>query len=677
MTFNKLSYYKYRGFIPILITLILIISTFDGLTIFTHAQTVIGTQNVYHEHVGRNGSGCYTKRKEVTETIETPCPGQMVYFADADKSQCSFCGASYFGDQSGRECYYSTTREEKHTYYDLGCGLSTGSVMGKFEVSKSTEEWVKELYLTMSVEPLSVTSDSNSPFNINNENVAGYEYKVTACGDYSVSLKTAYGYSAPALNVPVRNIDTTGPTLVNYSYSPTAWTANSITITLDSVEDLQPDKSQGCGLSDTPYSYDNGTNWVSNNSFTVDSNGNNTVLLKDKLDNISTYTINIQNIDKEAPRITDVDYDKTEYVKNVTLVVTADDIMSDGREGVGLHETPYSFDDGETWSDDNTLFVEECCSIDIAVRDKLENISRLTVEINNIDCYGPEITHTPHPSGPTTGSVRVNICVKDVGYNGSRGIGLPEEYLSFDNGSTWTDKNYFSTDVNKKVSVLARDKNDNISSYTIKIDNIYTESDEEPPEEDDPPKVIPTPSPTPNPPPSTPPKKIRKRKPTVTPPSDDTPTENITPSPTTKQVKIDSREKQDAPKEIVISNFDNNGDDGFSWIDMLLIILAALLALLLLFLLLFLLSRMVRIYNIIGKNDFSFKGICLIHCKDGIYEINIDKSIIDACGTNKLELRFSKLFILMHRDDDVTVYLPDKQSYIVKPSDASLLVIKH
>ena len=90
-------------------------------------------------------------------------------------------------------------------------------------------------------------------------------------------------------------------------------------------------------------------------------------------------------VDDKSPTIQSITGNPENWEKNATLQINA----SDG-DGIGLHETPYSFDGGNTWQASNKKTVTSNGTITIKVRDKAGNTSNATeVKITKVDSEPP------------------------------------------------------------------------------------------------------------------------------------------------------------------------------------------------------------------------------------------------------------------------------------------------
>lgn len=442
-------------------------------------QAVSFSKKIYHKHTGSSGSGggCHSVKNTGTRTEKIKCSGKMVYWPDLDSTSCSKCGGSYSGDQSGRGCWEEDTKTVKYTYYTLGCNKSESTFLGSLTVTQDITDWTRSLHLTGSY---SVEADlmkvSDKPFIWNGEDATDNAvYEVTESGDYTLQLNADSNANTIAgmVLVEVRNVDVTAPFVRAHTQEPQSeWTKEGVVVTLTDVVDLQPDGSEGCGLHEQPYSYDNGETWTVENSHIYLENGTHSILVRDALENTSSYDVTFYNVDCTPPAIHMIDYDHTKNIRTLTIVLTAEDIQPDGSGGCGLHEQPYSFDGGQTWTAEKTLFVDKNGTISIAVRDKLENVQYLDENITNIDCTGPEISYKMKHHSWTNEDVKLYLSAKDINEDGSMGIGLPAAWYSLDGGKSWLGEEVTIYEENQKITVIARDNHDNRSTLHLKINQI-------------------------------------------------------------------------------------------------------------------------------------------------------------------------------------------------------------
>ncbi len=444
------------------------------------SHSAVFSQNIYHQHTGSSsGGGCYSLHRTGSRTEEYPCRGTMVYFPEYDKTQCNKCGASYFGDESGRDCWHKETKTVTYSYYDLGCGKSPSTFLGSVTVTQSTTEWAKSLLLSASysADGMSVTE---CPFSWNGgAATAESTFEVTANGNYSLRLNADgnANTAAAVVNIPIRNIDVTAPTVSGHSLLPQEeWTKEGVLVTLGEVHDLQPDGTMGCGLHELPYSYDNGQTWVGENHYLYKENGVHTILIRDALENIASYEVFFSNVDTTPPTVTGVKYDDTKNIRTTLLSVSANDLQPDGSEGCGLHEMTYSFDGGVTWGEAPEKLISANGVVTVAVRDKLENVVTQEISITNIDCYAPTLNYEMKHDSWTNEDVKLYLRAEDINADGSGGIGLADSWYSLDGGNSWNNKDVLVFENNCEFSVISRDRHDNRSVTDISIRQIDKDS---------------------------------------------------------------------------------------------------------------------------------------------------------------------------------------------------------
>ena len=446
------------------------------LPITAHAAEESVTYPIYHVHTGNSdsGGGCYNIQCSGSRDIEIPCGGTLHYWGDSwGTSECNRCGASYHGDRGGEGCPHSETRSESYTYYEMGCGYGSGAVVGYVTYTRSTSDWCKDFYIDVSYESHGMGVASN-PYIQNGTAYDNGHFHITENGNYTFSLATDGNSSSggAVYSVNVSNIDVTAPMIVSYLLDPSCWVKEGVRLTMLDVRDPQPDGSDGSGLDSSPYSYDNGTSWTSDTSHLYTQNGTYSVMARDKVGNTTTTTFTISNIDNEAPRILNCDYDHSPNRRSVTIELTCDDVMADGRTGAGLDPKPYSYDGGQTWSTSPCYSTEQNKTIHICVRDRLGNVAEHDVTIDNIDDHAPQISHELSKTTWTKDPVTVIFSAIDKNPDGSDGIGLPEDCYSYDGGRTWSSDGNITVNDNQRVSVVVRDKNGNKAYYSMNVTNI-------------------------------------------------------------------------------------------------------------------------------------------------------------------------------------------------------------
>ena len=264
------------------------------------------TSTIKHKHTGgSSGGGCYGKLCTGVRRNETNCGGTMVYYPATDSTGCDRCGAGYHGDQSGRECWTVTVSEESYSYYDLSCGRSTADTVGTLTLTKSTQDWTKTLDLIASYENLLQMKISESPYIFNGVPNTENTISVSENGIYTLQLNADENCDTnnAMISMDIRNIDHTAPEMKSYTLLPEEWTNQGVLFTSEEVVDLQSDQTNGCGLHELTFSYDEGATWCNESTNHYDKNGTYTVKVRDWLENTRDTTFTINNIDCMGPTI--------------------------------------------------------------------------------------------------------------------------------------------------------------------------------------------------------------------------------------------------------------------------------------------------------------------------------------------------------------------------------------
>ena len=285
---------------------------------------------------------------------------------------------------------------------------------GVFGCEKDTEEWAKEIILTASAIPDSGKTLPEVSFlwreDQSDTASTGKTYTVKENGIYTVTLQLpeGSGLTAEAIQVDVQNIDMTGPEIVSVTKDVFEWTSGPVKITVECEDYQEADETAS-----------------------------------DDVDKLSGDT-----------------------AEGDTEDVTGE--ITERSKGSGLHpEGAYSFDGGKTWTTDNSVTVEENTTIDFVVRDALENTTKQSITVDNIDKAEP--------------TVRVNIADGGVLYEGEGGSltlsasasdlhsGLADQAYSWDGGVSWTSTSTHQVTSAGNYTVLVRDKAGNYTQATLTV----------------------------------------------------------------------------------------------------------------------------------------------------------------------------------------------------------------
>jgi len=188
----------------------------------------------------------------------------------------------------------------------------------------------------------------------------GYTWK-DWIGTFTETTKN-YTFTMPSSNVTLTAYahDITAPT-ITLSQSPTAWTNGNVTLKAIASD-------AGVGLHDTPFSWDNGTTWVTSDTSIAVKNGTYSVKVRDKAGNTATASITVTNIDKLSPNIdgledfaTISEIDRNEGKQTVTVTLTDPsntDYGASGIKGGTLTVTNSDNNLSKTWTIDSTGIIE-------------------------------------------------------------------------------------------------------------------------------------------------------------------------------------------------------------------------------------------------------------------------------------------------------------------------------
>ena len=393
------------------------------------------TVPVYHVHQGNEteGGACYTPVYHVHSSacgIETrTCSAQRVAYSYIGERSCwcsvhkdfqqlharvtryhdctgsnsvseEWCGCQYCGQQEPSQTAphtYTVTHcgkdgsdidgyrlsctksAETVDRYDPGCGLEEGKSYGSIRIVNLTPDW-QSARTTVSeriFDPENVLSgkiSENCVFKDAAGNVIAdsvRSIRLTENGTYYAVVNadpSVAGQPEYTVGFRVTNIDRTAPVIDKIGMNrDTYCRVNTVTV---EASDPQPDGSAGSGESDRQYSFDGGTTWQQEASKGITENKNYVIEVKDACGNRASEMIEINNIDSGLPEY-HIEKPDTwhEGEGGITIKIIADD------SGSGLDDRPYSFDGGQTWTDDPEYEMDEPGKLDIRVRDRVGNES--------------------------------------------------------------------------------------------------------------------------------------------------------------------------------------------------------------------------------------------------------------------------------------------------------------
>ncbi|MCQ2523031.1 MAG: hypothetical protein MJ123_01715 [Lachnospiraceae bacterium] len=321
------------------------------------------------------------------------------------------------------------------------------------DIYPENSSWTKESVNVVVKAKDSLSGLAASPYSFNGGSyTSSNTFKVNDNSSVTVSVKDKAG-NVSTKTISVNNIDRKNPSIKNISKNTANWTNGDVKITV-SASDAES------MIAPSGYSFDGGRTFISSNSFNVKANSTIEVQVKDNAGNIASSSVNVSNIDKEAPTII-VNKDRNNWTnKDIRLSVSASDNLS------GISDKGYSFN-GRGFSSNSEFSISSNGKYSIKVKDRAGNVSEETVEINNIDKEAPVIT-TVSKSDDDWVSSGLTITVE-----ASDALsGLDGASYSFDGGVNYVTTPSAFVKTNGTYNVSVRDRAGNVSSKTITISNI-------------------------------------------------------------------------------------------------------------------------------------------------------------------------------------------------------------
>lgn len=222
-------------------------------------------------------------------------------------------------------------------------------------------------------------------------------------------------------------------------------------------------------LAEFPYSWDAKDSWTDETRISAAENGTYSVYAKSAEGTVVSETIEVKNIDRTGPVLTDTLKSTSEWTnQNVTISFMAKDLQPDGSEGCGLAQLPYSYDGGLTYIVDNSLTVSGNGVYAVYLSDNLGNVGNAEIEITNIDKDTPVISGViPVSEGWQLENVVMQAMASDV----EGGSGLHELPYSVD-GENWQQEPEFILETNGVRTVYVRDRAGNIATQEFEVNQL-------------------------------------------------------------------------------------------------------------------------------------------------------------------------------------------------------------
>ena len=249
--------------------------------------------------------------------------------------------------------------------------------------------------------------------------------------------------------IEVNRIDKAAPTL-SISGNVTNWTNGDVTLSAIAGDSMS-------GIKEVLYSFDNKT-WTYGRDVTVQTNG--VVYFKaiDKVGNETTASVEVNNIDKDAPTLA-VSGNAAEWTNSdVTLVAAAEDNASD------IAKVEYRFNGG-SWTTGSEAVIKENGTVEFRVTDKVGNVTEQVIVVDKIDKELPTLTISGNVTEWTNKDVVLTAAAGDAK------SGVKEIWYSFDN-AVWTLGSKAIAEANGTVYFKAIDNVGNEKISSIDVTNI-------------------------------------------------------------------------------------------------------------------------------------------------------------------------------------------------------------
>ncbi len=206
-----------------------------------------------------------------------------------------------------------------------------------------------------------------------------------------------------------------------------AWTKDNVVLNAIVTEPT-------AGKSLAPYQYSFSGGVAGGSSCTVSSNGTYSVTVTGNNGQQATASIQVTNIDKEAPKINRcyVDKEYPEY-EEANIVVEATDSLS------GLSNNAYSFDGGKTYGNSAKFRITANGTYTVFVKDKVGNTSSKTLTVT---CFEkkPEVKPENNTGSSSAGQTTQNGKNTQSGQNGGQSSGVMNKTDNTDTSGKTADK---------------------------------------------------------------------------------------------------------------------------------------------------------------------------------------------------------------------------------------------
>ena len=309
----------------------------------------------------------------------------------------------------------------------------TNICLAKPEISISDTKLTNKSITVIAVfDPGSITNE----YSLNGSSWTEYTQALTISANTTVYFRSVKGSETAESSVVINNIDKDKP-VVSIEKSTTDPTNADVIVTLSATDTN--------GIKSIQYSIDK-QNWTTGSKITFTENKQVYIKVTDNAGNIYEETVTVNNIDKEAPKLT-VSGNATKFTnQDVTLSASA----SDGK-------IEY-FDNGR-WIEGNTLTVSENGTYSFRATDEVGNVAIQEVIVDKIDKIAPTLEISGNPQEWTNQDVVLKATASDGKI----------EYLV--NGK-WSTGNTLTVTENVEYQFRVTDEAGNTVSTNITVDKI-------------------------------------------------------------------------------------------------------------------------------------------------------------------------------------------------------------
>ena len=256
------------------------------------------------------------------------------------------------------------------------------------EISVSNTKLTNQSITVSAVfDPGAITNE----YSLNGSSWTTYTKALTISANTTVYFRSVKGSETAESSVVINNIDKDKPA-VSITPSTTDPTREDVVVTISATDTN--------GIKSIQYSIDK-QNWTTGSKITFTENKQVYIKVTDNAGNIYEETVTVNNIDKEAPKLT-VSGNATKFTnQDVTLSASA----SDGK-------IEY-FDNGR-WIEGNTLTVSENGTYSFRATDEVGNVTTQEIVVDKIDKAPPVLAVSGNPDKMTNQDVILSASASDL-----------------------------------------------------------------------------------------------------------------------------------------------------------------------------------------------------------------------------------------------------------------------